>query len=123
MSEKRVGMADKMSVKPIRVLLVDDDEDILVLVSAYLEESGPATYILDRVATYEAGIEAIGRDEHDVCLLDYRLGARSGVDFLREVMANDCATPIIMLTGQGDAEVDEEAMNIGAVTARASSRR
>ena len=47
-------------------------------------------------------------------LLDYNLGARTGLDLLREVLARGCRTPIIMLTGNDDHEVDVKAMEAGA---------
>ena len=51
---------------------------------------------------------------HGLCLLDYNLGARTGLDLLREVLARGCRTPIIMLTGNDDREVDVKAMEAGA---------
>jgi PAS domain S-box-containing protein len=42
------------------------------------------------------------------------LGERNGLELLQEAVANGCKAPIILLTGQGDHEVDIEAMNAGA---------
>jgi signal transduction histidine kinase len=56
----------------------------------------------------------MGRDRHDVYLLDYRLGQRTGVDLMREAVERGCAGPIILLTGQGDRATDMEAMKAGA---------
>jgi signal transduction histidine kinase len=50
----------------------------------------------------------------DVCLLDYNLGGPTGLELLRKAIAEGCKTPIIMLTAQGDHEIDVEAMRIGA---------
>jgi len=98
---------------PVRVLLVDDDEDDFLLTRDLLE--GTRTrFSLDRVATYEEGLDLIGRREHDAYLLDYRLGQRSGLDLLREARAGGCTQPMIIMTGQGDHEVDIEAMESGA---------
>ena len=47
-------------------------------------------------------------------LVDYHLGARNGLQLLSEVVGNGCKTPIILLTGQGDREVDIQAMEAGA---------
>jgi signal transduction histidine kinase len=66
------------------------------------------------VSTYEAGLETIRRASHDVYLLDYRLGARDGLELLRDAIACGCRAPVILLTGQGDEEVDREAMRAGA---------
>jgi signal transduction histidine kinase len=103
-----------MDNRRIRVLLVEDDEDDYLLTHDWLAEVGSARYDLDWVDTYEAGLEAIGRGEHAVYLVDYRLGARDGLDLLREALAQGCRAPLIVLTGQGDYQVDVAAMQAGA---------
>ena len=64
--------------------------------------------------TYDDALERIRQQEHHVYLLDYRLGERTGLDLLREVVEMGCKAPMILLTGQGDREVDLEAMKAGA---------
>ena len=54
------------------------------------------------------------RNQHDVCLVDYRLGAETGIDLLRAALERGCQAPIILLTGQGEHEIDLEAMKAGA---------
>ena len=46
--------------------------------------------------------------------MDYRLGERSGVELIREARESRLTTPMILLTGQGNHEVDVEAMEAGA---------
>jgi CheY-like chemotaxis protein len=58
----------------VRVLLVDDDEDDFVIVRDLLAKTGGHSYQFDWVDNYEAALAAIQHHEHDVCLLDYRLG-------------------------------------------------
>ena len=103
-----------MDDQPVSVLLIEDDEDDYVITRDLLCESRGMRFTLERVATYEAGRIAIGRNGHDVYLLDYGLGERNGLELLREVVGNGCAAPIILLTGQGDHETDVEAMAAGA---------
>ncbi|HEY9604290.1 MAG TPA: response regulator [Allocoleopsis sp.] len=103
-----------MNDTPVKVLLVDDDEDDYVLTCGWFSEMEGARFELEWVATYEAAIEAIAHHRHDVYLLDYRLGERNGLELLREAVANGCSAPMILLTGQGDHEVDIEAMMAGA---------
>lgn len=98
----------------IAILLVDDDEDDYVLIRDWISEITAVRFTLDWVATYDAAIEAIAQNHHDVYLLDYRLGERDGLELLREAVANGCSAPIILLTGQGDHKVDVEAMKAGA---------
>ncbi|MGC9965273.1 MAG: PAS domain S-box protein [Syntrophobacteraceae bacterium] len=103
-----------MKKRYFRVLLIEDDEDDYMVLRDMLSEIGSTTFHLEWVKTYEAGVEGICRAEHDVYLLDYRLGAKDGVELLREVMARGCSMPIILLTGQGGYDVDIEAMEAGA---------
>ena len=103
-----------MDARPIRVLLVDDDEDDYVMTRDMLSELGRGAFTLDWVSSYEEALGAVARGVHDVYLLDYRLGARSGLDLLREAGGAAVAAPMILLTGQGGDEVDAEAMRAGA---------
>ncbi len=98
----------------IRILLVDDDEDDYFLTREVLSEIEDQRFDLEWMATYDAAREAILGNKHDVCLVDYHLGAHNGLELIREVLGNGCRTPLILLTGQGDREVDIEAMNLGA---------
>jgi diguanylate cyclase (GGDEF)-like protein/PAS domain S-box-containing protein len=95
----------------IRVLLVDDDDTFLLILKELLP---PGRYALDRVATYNRGLEAMAAGTHDVYLVDYRLPGRSGLDLVREATARGCAAPMLVLTGVGDHEVDLLAMKAGA---------
>ena len=96
----------------LKVLLVEDDEDDYVIIRDLLSEM--ERFELEWVIDYEDALKAIEREEHDVCLLDYRLGERSGLELLREALRRGYKAPIILLTGQGDREVDLEAMQAGA---------
>ncbi len=100
----------------IRVLLVEDDEDDVVITRALLDEAETASFTVDWVAGWDAGREAILAGRHDVYLLDYRLGGQSGVELLREVKARGADGPFILLTGQGSREIDLEAMAAGAAS-------
>jgi diguanylate cyclase (GGDEF)-like protein/PAS domain S-box-containing protein len=99
---------------PIRVLLIDDEPFIRAVLEALLGELPNRSFVVDWCGSYADGLEAIRRPDIDVCLLDFQLGATSGIDFLREVTSLGCRVPIIMLTGQGDQELDVVAMKSGA---------
>ena len=103
-----------MSDRPVRVLLVDDDEDDYVMTRDMLSEVGRGRFRLDWLCSYDDALAAVRRAEHDVYLLDYRLGAHSGLDILRETAGDTRRAPMILLTGQGDDEVDADAMRAGA---------
>ncbi|MBW4557696.1 MAG: response regulator [Trichormus sp. ATA11-4-KO1] len=103
-----------MNKNPIRVLLIDDDEDDYILTRDWFGEFQFAGCELAWVDTYAAAKEAIAHNNHDIYLVDYRLGIHNGLELLREAIANGCSSPMILLTGQGDWEIDLEAMKAGA---------
>ena len=98
----------------IGVLLVEDDRDDYLMTSELLEAIGTDDYTLKWVDTYEEGVQALLAGGAELCLLDYRLGARTGIELLREVTARGCTTPIVLLTGQSERSLDLEAMRAGA---------
>ena len=99
---------------PMKLLLVDDDEDDYILTRDLLGDITGAKFQLDWAASYAAGIKAILQREHDVYFVDYRLGGKSGLDLIQEVISMGCEAPLILLTGQGGPEVDMDAMKAGA---------
>ncbi len=103
-----------MNQAPLRAALIEDDEDDHVLTRALLRDVYGDRLELEWLSSYETGRAALLRWPFDVCLLDYRLGRRTGLDLLREVTAEGCPTPIILLTGTEDWDVDFEAMRAGA---------
>ncbi|HVG37702.1 MAG TPA: EAL domain-containing protein [Pyrinomonadaceae bacterium] len=103
-----------MNGRALKVLLIDDDEDDYVVTRDMLAEIEGVVFHLDWVRTYDAARGAVGRADHDVYLLDYRLGERTGLELLRETISDRRRAPMILLTGQGDREVDFEAMRAGA---------
>jgi diguanylate cyclase (GGDEF)-like protein/PAS domain S-box-containing protein len=103
-----------MSGGRLKILLVDDDEDAYVLTQAILKDVYGDRCVSHWISSFEAGREALVSNSHGVCLLDYHLGERNGLELLREVIAEGCRTPIILLTGNDCHDVDVEAMNAGA---------
>jgi len=102
-------------MKPIKILLIDDDEDDYVLTRALLSESiNGDKYLLDWCFNYSEGINAIVKNWYDIFLVDYRLGKNTGIDILQEASRSNCEKPIILLTGKGDSSIDAEAMSLGA---------
>jgi signal transduction histidine kinase len=99
---------------PVRILLVDDDRDDFILTKDLLEEIPNNRYQLDWVATFQEGLDAICRNEHDVYILDYQLGEKTGLDLLKEARCRGCLGPVILFTGQTNGEVDQRAMEAGA---------
>lgn len=99
---------------PIRVLLVDDEESFLRVVSLGLRDE----FGYD-VTTASNGREAIdllrsSRQGFDVMVLDYMMPEMNGLDVLRWMHEDKNETPTFMLTAAGSETVAVEAMKLGA---------
>ncbi len=107
-----------MKQGPFRVLLIDDDEDDYILLRDIIARSAKVdvlpTLQLDWAATYEKALEQLRACSHDIYLLDYALGERTGLELLRAVSGETCMAPIIMLTGHDSYSVAMAAMELGA---------
>ena len=103
-----------MTDENIRILFVDDDEDDYILTRDLLTDLGESRFELEWASTYEAGLAAIKNKQHHVYLLDYRLGERDGLELLQRAVALGISAPIILLTSQGDRDLDLQVMEMGA---------
>jgi PAS domain S-box-containing protein len=96
------------------ILLIDDDEDDYLLIRERLSDAGSWRYQVSWASTLEAGKEAMDEHSFDAVLVDYRLGVDTGIDLIRAAVARSYPAPILLLTGQGNLQVDLEAMQAGA---------
>lgn len=101
--------------KVARILLVEDDEDDYILTSDSLAQLDSYSFEIEWVTNSQQALEKLMPNDFDICLLDYQLGAQSGLDVLRMAADIGCLTPIIMLTGQTDDSLDKSALALGAV--------
>jgi DNA-binding response OmpR family regulator len=91
-----------------RVLVVDDDPNYLESVSELLETAG---YDAITASTFEAGKRALTEQRPDLLLLDVRLGAYNGLQFI-STGAN--TVPAILVTGYDDPVLRADAASFGA---------
>lgn len=103
-----------MTDKRIQILLIEDDEDDYILTCDLLKEVKGTNYEVTWVSQYRDALDEICNSRYDICLVDYRLGEGTGIDLLRHSRSIGNLTPIILLTGQGDKEIDIEATEAGA---------
>ncbi|MBS7723932.1 response regulator [Pseudomonas lalucatii] len=103
-----------MSTHNLRLLLIEDDEDDYLITRDLLRESGQLRYQLDWVSDYEAALTALEQRAHDLYLVDYRLGTENGLDLIAHAQGLGIRAPLILLTGQGDDELDASAIDMGA---------
>jgi two-component system, sporulation sensor kinase E len=103
------------AVKPtVRILIIDDDEDDFFITSEYLKQIQEYQLQIDWCYKYNDAIQHLHERKYDIYFVDYRLGARTGLDFLKEAVRLNVEEPIVLLTGKGNKDVDIEAMQMGA---------
>jgi diguanylate cyclase (GGDEF)-like protein/PAS domain S-box-containing protein len=98
----------------LRILLIEDDEDDYLITRDLLEDSSPVSTRLDWVDSVAGGIAALETGDYAIALVDLRLGPESGVDLISQARERSISTPFILLTGQGDEELDARAVELGA---------
>ncbi len=101
-------------IATISVLLIDDDPDEHLLLRRLLHRASGTFYRIDWVGSFEEGEQEIGLVNHDVYLVDHRLGPHHGLELLRRARARGCSRPVIVLTGFGDSTIERAAMEAGA---------
>src|ERR1700749_3858379 len=101
------------SAEPPRVLLVEDDEDDFGLTQRMLLANARTRFDLEWEQSYAAALDAVRLTNHDLYLVDYRLGEHTGLDLVRNAWGTDPPAPVILLTGQDDYAVDMEATALG----------
>src|SRR5215207_9977542 len=99
-----------MSQKPKTVLIVDDDEGMRDTLTAILKRD----YRVLRVASGEAALPILSRDDVDLVLLDVRLPGISGFEVLRILKENYSLVEVIIISAITDVETAVQAMKHGA---------
>jgi DNA-binding NtrC family response regulator len=95
----------------LKVLLVDDEQDILEVIQDRLEAYGFT------VITAGTGLEALNRlsvEKFDGVFLDVKMPEMGGIEALQEIRKRDKEIPIIIITSSSTREAAVEAIGKGA---------
>lgn len=98
---------------PVRILLVEDSP-IDHLYTRSLLNRMSLEVDLHWVESHSGAVEEITAGGYDLCLVDYTLEERTGVDLVREMRGADIAIPMIILTSRTDREAELLALEVGA---------
>ncbi|WP_028534854.1 sigma 54-interacting transcriptional regulator [Paludibacterium yongneupense] len=96
--------------QPQRIVLVDDDADLLRLVGMRL---GAAGYEVEAHGSAEAALNAMAARRADLLLTDWRLPGMNGLELFDEVRRRYPALPVILLTAHGTVPDAVDAVSRG----------
>ena len=93
------------------ILIIDDEKDILILLSSLLESEG---YHIHTAQNGREGIQKFQEFNPDLILTDIRMPVMDGLDVLREVKTKEAHTEVIILTGHSDEATAIDCLRHGA---------
>ena len=99
-----------MSDKPI-ALIIDDEEDLLSLMSITLRRMGVESIKAGTVGEAKSKLDS---RHFDLCLTDLRLPDGSGMDVVRHIQEHHGEVPVAVITAFGDPKTAVEALKLGA---------
>jgi len=95
----------------VRILIVDDEPDIALILKLYLEEAG---YSISRAKDGETCLKLLAKQSYSLVLLDINLPRMSGIEVLEKIMEIDNDIAVLMMTGNGSESTAVKCMKIGA---------
>lgn len=95
----------------MKILLVDDEEDMNTIFSSVANDEGIEVTVVD---TAEKGIEIVCANEIGAVFLDLKLPGMNGMDALREIKSKNSEIPVVIITGYETVETAVEAIKLGA---------
>lgn len=94
-----------------RILVVDDEENILFSFKAFFDREGYETVT---AADYDSAMQHLAQGSFDVIVSDIVLGPRTGTELLRAIRETGIGTPVIMITGVPQIATAAESVRLGA---------
>jgi CheY-like chemotaxis protein len=108
----KVPFSNAALLSGIRVLVVDDDADARLTLTAMLEQFGATT---TAVASAGDALDALSRDPTDVLLSDLAMPDQDGYEMMRRIRKDRgvAALPAAALTAYADADCRSRALEAG----------
>lgn len=98
------------AVQPLRVLVVDDEENVRVTTAAILEQEG---YDVQTASDGREALEAVERKHIDLVLTDLRMEDMDGMTLLHELQTRHPNVVTVVLTGYASIESSIDALRQG----------
>ncbi|MEO1526770.1 MAG: sigma-54 dependent transcriptional regulator [Planctomycetota bacterium] len=96
---------------PIRLLLVEDEDDFRDSCSRWMQRKG---HQVDAAASGAEALTLCASKSFEVAVFDMNMPGLSGMELLQRVVDDEIAMEVIILTGQGTIDMAVEAMKLGA---------
>lgn len=109
-SQPRLWFAMKGLKTIPRILVVDDDDDVLRLMGVYLKHHG---FQLDLATSAEQARDFLKVSRYDVVVSDFKMPGESGLDLFSYVSSVHPETPFVLITGCDDLRIKRESMRMG----------
>ena len=93
-----------------KILVIDDEEGIRDLLDTLLRRKG---YDVVLAESGPKGLEIFRRERPDVVVLDLKMPGMDGFTVLRQVRSLNPSQPVIILTGAGTAETEQQVRALG----------
>lgn len=100
------------SAHPARILVVDDDEGLRLLMAEALRGDG---FEVATAGSGSSALEWLAHHSVDLMLLDLKMKDVGGPALLKRLRRDDAPVPFIVVTGQGDEKVAVDVMKQGAL--------
>jgi two-component system, cell cycle sensor histidine kinase and response regulator CckA len=102
------------AARPLRILLVEDDEAHARLATLWLEEAGQGRFGIVRVERLSEAVAELAAGAVDAVLLDLSLPDSDGLETFRVARGQAPTTPVVVMTGNGDERLALQAVQEGA---------
>jgi DNA-binding response OmpR family regulator len=100
-----------MSAPLGKILVVDDDREILDMLTDHLEDEG---YAVSQAVDGEQALESVRSEPPDLVLLDVTMPGVSGLEVLRRLRLDHPRIPVVMITGIEDETLARSTLKMGA---------
>lgn len=90
-----------------RVLLVDDDHHIRIMLKAFLETRG---YRVELAVNGQDALTKLGEADYDIVVVDYNMPEVDGLEVLRHTRQSWPSLPVVLMTGGGGSAITARAI-------------
>lgn len=99
-----------MNNKP-KVLLVDDEPDILEVIGLYLARQG---FDVTTSQRSQDALEIMANNTFSIVICDYLMPSMNGIEFLKKIREREDFTPFVFFSGNADEKNEHEMIGLGA---------